>query len=160
MQILEEFKAVGGSTGIKSVATYGGISRTTQLPAMARGAFDVLIATPGRLIDYICSEDVQVRIFASWQSFLIDSCADCPEPLQLKRVTYLVIDEADRMINEGFEVSTLAPPKFSPPETHSLTSTPPLLDRPSWMRSCPAFARTVKSSCERRETRGPSACHP
>ncbi|GAA5954504.1 hypothetical protein JCM8115_004610 [Rhodotorula mucilaginosa] len=80
MQILEEFKAVGGSTGIKSVATYGGISRTTQLPAMARGAFDVLIATPGRLIDYICSEDVQ-----------------------LKRVTYLVIDEADRMINEGFE---------------------------------------------------------
>lgn len=77
MQILEEFKAVGGSTGIKSVATYGGISRTTQLPAMARGAFDVLIATPGRLIDYICSEDVQVRTFASWQSFLIDSCADC-----------------------------------------------------------------------------------
>ncbi|GAA5867686.1 hypothetical protein JCM3774_003376 [Rhodotorula dairenensis] len=80
MQILTEFKAVGESTGLKSVATYGGISRMTQLPAMARGAFDVLIATPGRLIDYICTGDVQ-----------------------LKRVTYLVIDEADRMINEGFE---------------------------------------------------------
>ncbi len=80
MQILEEFKAVGGSTGIKSVATYGGISKTTQLPAMARGAFDVLIATPGRLIDYICSGEVQVRIFfrVFWQFVLFDySAADC-----------------------------------------------------------------------------------
>ncbi|GAA5990659.1 hypothetical protein JCM10908_003175 [Rhodotorula pacifica] len=80
IQILDEFKAIGGSTNITSVATYGGISRQKQLPAMANGAYDVLIATPGRLIDYICTGDVQ-----------------------LKRVTYLVIDEADRMINEGFE---------------------------------------------------------
>lgn len=60
MQILEDFKGVGGSTDIKSVAVYGGVSRARQRSALGNGAFDVLIATPGRLIDMVCSGDIQV----------------------------------------------------------------------------------------------------
>jgi len=57
---------------------YGGISKNEQLLEI-NNAPQIMIATPGRLIDYVESEQVD-----------------------LNRVTYFVIDEADRMLDLGF----------------------------------------------------------
>lgn len=65
--------------GLKSVAVYGGASMVPQKRALKSGV-EILVATPGRLIDL------------HEQGF-------CP----LNRVTFLVLDEADRMLDMGFE---------------------------------------------------------
>lgn len=65
--------------GLRSCAVYGGASIVPQKRALKRG-IEVLVATPGRLIDL------------HKQGF-------CP----LNRVTFLVLDEADRMLDMGFE---------------------------------------------------------
>jgi ATP-dependent RNA helicase DDX5/DBP2 len=59
---------------ISCVSAYGGVPRVQQQIALEKGV-EVLIATPGRLIDFI---DTNVT--------------------NMKRVTYLVLDEADRML--------------------------------------------------------------
>lgn len=64
---------------LRSVAVYGGASMLPQKRALKRGV-EILVATPGRLIDL------------HEQGF-------CP----LNRVTFLVLDEADRMLDMGFE---------------------------------------------------------
>ncbi|PRQ73188.1 P-loop containing nucleoside triphosphate hydrolase protein [Rhodotorula toruloides] len=79
MQILAEFRAVGEGSPVTSACAYGGVSKMRQLADIAQGV-DILIATPGRLLEYLAEGSVT-----------------------LKRVTYLVVDEADRMIHEGFE---------------------------------------------------------
>ncbi|KPP61228.1 hypothetical protein Z043_120700 [Scleropages formosus] len=65
--------------GFKSVCIYGGGDRKAQINRVTRGV-DVVIATPGRL------NDLQMN-----------------EHLSLRFVTYLVLDEADRMLDMGFE---------------------------------------------------------
>ncbi|BGP19047.1 hypothetical protein JCM10213v2_007129 [Rhodosporidiobolus nylandii] len=79
LQIFTVYKELGKSSELKVCCAYGGVSRHTQLAAM-HGGYDVLVATPGRLLDFIASGD-----------------------LTLNRVTYLVLDEADRMLYMGFE---------------------------------------------------------
>jgi len=64
---------------IRSTAVYGGVSKYQQSKELSRG-IEILIATPGRLIDLL----EQGRT-------------------NLRRVTYLVLDEADRMLDMGFE---------------------------------------------------------
>eukprot|EP01059_Diplonema_ambulator_P007328 TRINITY_DN167_c0_g1_i2.p1 TRINITY_DN167_c0_g1~~TRINITY_DN167_c0_g1_i2.p1 ORF type:complete len:562 (+),score=171.95 TRINITY_DN167_c0_g1_i2:63-1688(+) len=64
---------------IRSVTCYGGAPKGRQGRALAEGVH-ICIATPGRLIDFISSGETN-----------------------LKRVTYLVMDEADRMLDMGFE---------------------------------------------------------
>jgi ATP-dependent RNA helicase DDX5/DBP2 len=64
---------------IKSVCVYGGAPKREQSWELRRGVH-VIIATPGRLIDFLDSEVTNLR-----------------------RVTYLVMDEADRMLDMGFE---------------------------------------------------------
>jgi len=78
-QIKVECDKFGRSSHIKNVCVYGGASRGPQLSALRRGC-EICIATPGRLIDYL--ERGQTN---------------------LKRVTYLCLDEADRMLDMGFE---------------------------------------------------------
>ncbi|GAA6047709.1 hypothetical protein JCM3770_001736 [Rhodotorula araucariae] len=78
-QILRECIDIGRKTGVKCAAVYGGARKWDQLNALQQGV-DVLVATPGRLIELLSTGDVK-----------------------LQRVTYLVLDEADRMILEGFE---------------------------------------------------------
>ncbi|CAH8292730.1 unnamed protein product [Schistosoma turkestanicum] len=69
------------SAGFKSACLYGGTSRTGQAEALGQSP-EVVIATPGRLLDFLESRHTNLR-----------------------RCTYLVLDEADRMLDMGFEPS-------------------------------------------------------
>ena len=79
VQIKEECDRFGYSSRIRNTCVYGGSSRAPQIRDLARGV-EICIATPGRLIDMIQSGKTN-----------------------LNRVTYLVLDEADRMLDMGFE---------------------------------------------------------
>lgn len=81
MQIQEQFERFGKSNGMKSVCIYGGVSKYEQKSALKQG-MNAIVATPGRLID-LFEED----------STLCD----------LSDIGYLVLDEADRMLDQGFE---------------------------------------------------------
>lgn len=78
IQIDESFAAYGRFTGIKHAVIFGGVGQKPQTDALNRG-IDVLIATPGRLIDLIN------------QGFV-----------RLNSLEYFVLDEADRMLDMGF----------------------------------------------------------
>lgn len=78
LQIYRDAQLLGEHTGLRFGIVYGGVSYRTQLDDLAAGV-DVVIATPGRLIDYIKQKAVD-----------------------LQRVSILVIDEADRMFDMGF----------------------------------------------------------
>ncbi|XP_069091788.1 probable ATP-dependent RNA helicase DDX43 isoform X1 [Pleurodeles waltl] len=65
--------------GTKSICIYGGGDRKGQISVVTKGV-DIVIATPGRL------NDLQMNNFVN-----------------LKSITYLVLDEADRMLDMGFE---------------------------------------------------------
>jgi ATP-dependent RNA helicase RhlE len=77
-QIKESFRTYGKNLAIKADAIYGGVSQRTQEVFLSRG-IDVLIATPGRLWDLIQQRKVN-----------------------LGNVKYLVLDEADGMLDMGF----------------------------------------------------------
>ena len=82
-QIKDEAKKYSAGTGLKSVVTYGGIGYEDQRNKIREGC-NILIATPGRLLDFI-----EKNI------------------LSPARVTCLVLDEADRMLEQGFHESIL-----------------------------------------------------
>ena len=77
---LETKKFSRAYSGLRVAAVYGGVSKTEQVKQLKQGV-EVVVATPGRLMD-------MVRLKAT----------------ELSRVTYLVLDEADQMLNMGFEV--------------------------------------------------------
>lgn len=79
VQIKEECDKFGGSSEIKNTCVYGGVPKSSQARDLNRGV-EIVIATPGRLIDMLESGITNLR-----------------------RVTYLVLDEADRMLDMGFE---------------------------------------------------------
>merc|ERR550534_43230 len=79
MQSQEVLEVAGKSCGVRSVCVYGGVPKWTQKEALKKGV-EVVVATPGRLIDLI-NEGV----------------------CDLSQVSYLVLDEADRMLDQGFE---------------------------------------------------------
>ncbi|XP_061345286.1 DEAD-box ATP-dependent RNA helicase 52B-like [Gastrolobium bilobum] len=78
-QIHDEVKKFAYQTGVKVVVAYGGASIGQQLRNLEKGV-DILVATPGRLVDIIEREKVS-----------------------LTRIKYLALDEADRMLDMGFE---------------------------------------------------------
>lgn len=78
IQIGESFTTYGKFTGIKNTVIFGGVKQLTQTQALQRGV-DVLVATPGRLLD------------------LIDQGY-----ISLRDVEYSVLDEADHMLDMGF----------------------------------------------------------
>jgi ATP-dependent RNA helicase RhlE len=78
IQINETFTALAKGTGIQAAVVVGGLSEAAQLRDIKRGA-RVLIATPGRLSDYLGRK-------------LVD----------LSTVQTLILDEADRMLDMGF----------------------------------------------------------
>jgi ATP-dependent RNA helicase DDX5/DBP2 len=79
VQIQQEFGKFGKSSRIRNTCVYGGVPKGPQIRDLQRGV-EVCIATPGRLIDMLESGKTNLR-----------------------RVTYLVLDEADRMLDMGFE---------------------------------------------------------
>lgn len=78
-QIEDESNKFGSSLGIRTVAVIGGLSREDQGFKLRMGC-EVVVATPGRLIDVLENR------------YLV-----------LTRTTYIVLDEADRMVDMGFE---------------------------------------------------------
>jgi ATP-dependent RNA helicase DDX5/DBP2 len=79
VQIQQEISKFGKSSRIRNTCVYGGVPKGPQIRDLARGV-EVCIATPGRLIDMLEAGKTNLR-----------------------RVTYLVLDEADRMLDMGFE---------------------------------------------------------
>jgi len=78
IQINESLAAYGRHTGLKHLVIYGGVSQNPQTEALRRG-IDILVATPGRLLDLMNQRFVH-----------------------LDHVKMLVLDEADRMLDMGF----------------------------------------------------------
>ncbi|VVA25906.1 PREDICTED: DEAD-box [Prunus dulcis] len=79
VQIQEESSKFGSRSNIRSTCIYGGAPKGPQIRDLKRGV-EIVIATPGRLIDMLEAQHTNLR-----------------------RVTYLVLDEADRMLDMGFE---------------------------------------------------------
>ncbi len=77
-QIGDSFSAYGRQTGLRHTVVYGGVSQRPQADALKRGV-DILVATPGRLLD------------------LMNQRLLC-----LRNIEIFVLDEADRMLAMGF----------------------------------------------------------
>jgi superfamily II DNA/RNA helicase len=77
-QILDSFRAYGRHLRIRTALAIGGVSMGAQVRSLLNGV-DVLVATPGRLLDLVRSN-----------------------ALRLRDVEFLVLDEADRMLDMGF----------------------------------------------------------
>jgi len=78
IQISDSVRTYGKHAGLRHAVIMGGVSQRLQVKAMARGV-DILIATPGRLLDLVEQRQVDLR-----------------------RTAHLVLDEADRMLDMGF----------------------------------------------------------
>uniref|UniRef100_A0A2K5QJS0 RNA helicase n=1 Tax=Cebus imitator TaxID=2715852 RepID=A0A2K5QJS0_CEBIM len=79
-QISEQFEALGSSIGVQSAVIVGGIDSMSQSLALAKKPH-IIIATPGRLIDHL----------------------ENTKGFNLRALKYLVMDEADRILNMDFE---------------------------------------------------------
>ncbi|MBK6725750.1 MAG: DEAD/DEAH box helicase [Xanthomonadales bacterium] len=77
-QVHDSFKQYGAHVPLRSATIFGGVGMQPQVDALRRG-MDVLIATPGRLIDHMQQRTVDLR-----------------------EIEVLVLDEADRMLDMGF----------------------------------------------------------
>jgi len=111
IQIQESFNAYGRHLRLKNLVIFGGVNQNPQVDALKRGV-DILVATPGRLLDLISQGHIR-----------------------LNEIEIFVLDEADRMLDMGFvhdvkRVITKLPVKrqtlfFSatmPPEIQSLAN--------------------------------------
>jgi ATP-dependent RNA helicase RhlE len=78
VQILDSFRAYGRNLGLRSAVVFGGVGQKPQVDALSRGV-DILIATPGRLLDLMEQRHVDLR-----------------------DLSIFVLDEADRMLDMGF----------------------------------------------------------
>ncbi|RLN68947.1 hypothetical protein BBJ28_00010296 [Nothophytophthora sp. Chile5] len=81
-QIYVEARKFSKGLGLRATAVYGGSSVSEQIANLKRGS-DIVICTPGRMIDILCMSAGKM--------------------VSLQRVTYVVLDEADRMFDMGFE---------------------------------------------------------
>ena len=78
IQVSNESKKLSFNTGIRTVAVYNGEGKRNQIFELTKGC-DILVAAPGRLIDLV-------------EKKLID----------LRMITYLILDEAYRMLDQNF----------------------------------------------------------
>jgi ATP-dependent RNA helicase DDX46/PRP5 len=81
-QIHRECKPFLKAMGLRAVCAYGGAPIKDQIADLKRGA-EIIVCTPGRMIDLLAANSGRVT--------------------NLRRVTYVVLDEADRMFDMGFE---------------------------------------------------------
>jgi len=78
IQIEESFKAYGRYLDLKHLVVFGGVSQVPQVNTLRRG-IDILVATPGRLLDLMNQNYISLR-----------------------DINFFVLDEADRMLDMGF----------------------------------------------------------
>ena len=105
VQIHSQIKTLAASASLQTVCVYGGVSKETQYNALKQA--NIIVATPGRLND-----------------LLEEGAAD------LSYVKYVVLDEADRMLDKGFEdairaIFSKAPSSASGRQTCMFTATWP-----------------------------------
>jgi len=79
LQISEEARQLSKYCGLKIISVFGGMDYERQRKQLAAGAADIIVATPGRLLDFQRRRDIS-----------------------LKKIEALIIDEADRMLDMGF----------------------------------------------------------
>ncbi len=135
IQIGDSFSVYGKNTRLKNVVIFGGVKQNAQVTAINKG-IDILVATPGRLLDLISQK-------------LVD----------LSALQFFVLDEADRMLDMGFvhdvkKILTKIPAKrqslfFSatmPKEIVKLADS--ILDNPAKVEVAPASstAETITQS--------------
>ncbi|OVA19104.1 Helicase [Macleaya cordata] len=80
IQIAEQFEALGSGVGVKCAVVVGGIDMMQQAIALAKRPH-IVVGTPGRLVDHLSNT----------------------KGFSLRTLKYLVLDEADRLLNEDFE---------------------------------------------------------
>jgi ATP-dependent RNA helicase DDX47/RRP3 len=95
-QISEQFEALGSAIGIKCTVIVGGMDMVSQALQLAKKPH-ILIATPGRLVDHL----------------------ENTKGFNLKAIKYLVMDEADRILNMDFEVEIDKILKILPRDRHT-----------------------------------------
>ncbi len=78
IQVYDNIKTYAKHTPLRSLVVYGGVDIKTQTPILKTGV-EILVATPGRLLDHVEQKT-----------------------LSLSQVQFLVLDEADRMLDMGF----------------------------------------------------------
>ena len=98
IQICQDADAIGKYTGLRSIAVYGGMDYDRQRRELSSAPVDLLVATPGRLLDFAKSHAVD-----------------------LSHVDTLVIDEADRMLDMGFIPDVRRIMSYLPPKTKRTT---------------------------------------
>ncbi|KAL5726348.1 RNA helicase [Ranunculus cassubicifolius] len=81
-QIHNDIRKFAKAMGVTCVPVYGGTGVAQQISDLKRGC-EIVVCTPGRMIDILCTSSGKIT--------------------NLRRVTYLVMDEADRMFDMGFE---------------------------------------------------------
>jgi ATP-dependent RNA helicase RhlE len=96
VQVLESVKAYGKHLPLYAEAVYGGVSINGQIRSLRRGC-DIIVATPGRLIDHVHQKNID-----------------------LSRLNILVLDEADRMLDMGFMPDIRKILSFLPKERQNL----------------------------------------
>jgi len=133
IQIDESFKTYGKYTGIKSLVIFGGVNQVPQVNELKQG-IDVLIATPGRLLDL-------------YKQGFVD----------LNHMHHLVLDEADQMLDMGFINDVKKIIKLTPDNRQTLlfSATMPLaireladtfLTRPKYISVTPISSTAEKVS--------------
>ena len=119
LQVDEAVQTYGKFTGLRSLAIFGGVGAGPQLQGLRRGA-DVVVATPGRLLDYLSDGRIS-----------------------LQHVEVLVLDEADRMFDMGFirdiRKIVAAVPKQRQTLLFSATMPPPIQELANSILTRPAF---------------------
>ncbi|MDO6435514.1 DEAD/DEAH box helicase [Flavitalea sp. BT771] len=135
IQIGDSFAAYGRHTGMEHLVIFGGVPQQSQVQALRRG-IDILVATPGRLLDLMEQRHIN-----------------------LKDIAFFVLDEADRMLDMGFvhdvkKIIARLPQKrqslfFSatmPPEIQKLSAS--ILVNPSKVEVTPvsSTAETIQQS--------------
>ena len=78
IQVSEELNSLKGDSGLKIIPVYGGQAISQQISKL-KGGVDIVVGTPGRVIDHIGRKT-----------------------MNLKKLSYVVLDEADEMLNMGF----------------------------------------------------------
>lgn len=118
MQTHVQLASLASLVGLKSVCIYGGASKDEQRSLLNRGA-DIIVATPGRLKDFMSDDTVD-----------------------LSGSKFVVLDEADRMLDKGFEEDIKLILGACPPREQRQT----LMFTATWPQSVQAIASTFMIS--------------